>query len=319
MKIAVFALFYLMVFFSWGAKDSLVIAFYNTENLFDTLDTPQKNDGEYLPKSQKEWNHQKYNTKLKHTARVILALNQWKGADIVGLCEVENKQVLEELVNTTYLQNHNYGVIHFESPDKRGIDVGLVYKKDRFNPIFSQGLTVYLPNQHPTRQILYVVGLTSQKEKIHLLYNHWPSRRGGEALSTPNRLAAANVLKKQVNYILERDSLAKIIIAGDFNDEVNNQSVQFLLNDSIYSPLLYAPIPLSEKTHKYQQNWHQFDFFLLSSNFHHEEVRAKVFQQSWLCIKDEVFLGQKPFRTYFGKKYIGGYSDHFPIKMVYYF
>lgn len=304
-----------MSFLPSFSQDSLIISFYNVENLFDTLDTAYKNDGEYLPSSKKHWNTEKYHQKLSNISRTILALNHWQGVDIIGLCEVENKNVLEDLTSKTPLKKHAYEVIHHEAPDKRGIDVAMLYKRNKFTPILSQGIEVELPNKVATRLILYVQGKTIKGDTLHLFFNHWSSKRGGAVASQPNRMACSMTLKKHVNLIYQKNSKAKIIIAGDFNDEIHNKSLQNLTKHNT----LYPALSFKQKTLKYQNQWNQFDIFLLSSVFKTLTIQASVFKPNWLLEKDQQFLGDKPFRSFQATNYLGGYSDHLPIKMVFSF
>ncbi len=303
-----FFIIFIHLFFTGLSQDSLVIAFYNTENLFDTIKDIGKLDGEYLPSAQKGWNTQKYNHKLHHISRTILALNNWKGADIIGLCEVENSNVLSNLISQPILAKQAYDFIHFESPDRRGIDVTLLYKTISFTPIIAEGIEVGLPSKHPTRLILYVEGMTKNQDTLHLFVNHWPSNYSGVFESQQSRMAVAQKLHSRIQQIIANNSNAKIILMGDFNNEPNNPSIQTLLA----SNLVVYP---SGKTHKYQEEWSQLDFFMLSKTAQQLLEKAEVFKTDWLLKKDQRFLGEQPYRTFMGKNYLGGYSDHLPIKM----
>lgn len=265
--------------------------------------------------AKKHWNTQKYRQKLSNISRTLLALNHWQGADIIGLCEVENQAVLEDLISKTNLKKHAYNIIHYEAPDKRGIDVAMLYKSNHFFPILAEGIEVNLPNKSPTRLILYVQGKTLKGDTLHLFFNHWSSKRGGAVVSQPNRMAFSKKLKERVKLIYQQNVNAKIIVAGDFNDEISNQSLQFLTKDNTLSPIL----SFKEKTLKYQNQWNQFDVFLVSPIFKTLTIQTCVFKTKWLVEKDEQYLGEKPFRTFQGQKYLGGYSDHLPIKMVFSF
>lgn len=312
---SLFLSIFFISFFSSFSQDSLVISFYNVENLFDTLDTPNKNDREYLPTAKKHWNTKKYHQKLSNISRTLLAVNHWQGADIIGLCEVENKSVLEDLISKTNLKKYDYQIIHYEAPDKRGIDVAMLYKSNHFSPILAEGIEVDLPNKVPTRLILYVQGKITKGDTLHFFFNHWSSKRGGAIVSQPNRMAFSNKLKERVNFIYQKNVNAKIIIAGDFNDEIYNKSLQNLIKEN----KLYSTLSFKEKTLKYQNQWNQFDVFFVSTIFKRLNIKSNVFKTKWLEQKDQQFLGNKPFRTFQGEKYLGGYSDHFPIKMVFSF
>lgn len=303
-----FFIIFSSLFFTSFAQDSLVIGFYNAENLFDTLKDVGKLDGEYLPTSEKQWNTQKYNRKLHHLSQTILALNTWQGADIIGLCEVENSNVLNDLVNHPILKKQTYAFVHFESSDKRGIDVSMLYKSTKFTPITAEGIEVELPNKHPTRLILYVQGITSNQDTLHLFINHWPSNYSGVFESQVSRMAVSRKLKQRIQTIITQNSNAKLIVMGDFNNEPNNPSITNLLNRNL-------SVYPKGNTHKYQEEWSQLDFFIISSSVELILHQSKVYKPNWLLEKDQRFLGQHPYRTFQGKNYLGGYSDHLPIKM----
>jgi endonuclease/exonuclease/phosphatase family metal-dependent hydrolase len=216
--------------------------------------------------------------------------------------------VLTDLVNHPILQNKAYEFIHFESSDRRGIDVAMLYKTRKFTPILAEGIEVELPNQHPTRLILYVQGITSNQDTLHLFINHWPSNYSGVFESQLSRMAVSKQLQVRTQAIFEDNVNAKLIIMGDFNNEPTNPSIQELLSQKLY-------VSPHHKTHKYQGEWSQLDFFMVSSSVKMMMNKANVYQPNWLLTKDQQFLGQHPYRTFQGKKYLGGYSDHLPIKM----
>ncbi len=309
------------------------IVFYNVENLFDTDDDPLTNDDEFLPYGPKGWNMGKFKAKINNIAKTLIAVGEWTPPIIVGLCEIENLQVLQALTEQTPLYRLNYKVIHEESIDSRGIDVALLYREGYFFPIAHQQFRITFPEQpdKTTRDILYVKGTLPSEDTLHLFVNHWPSRFGGKLSSEAYRIQAARLLKLKVDSLLTHIPEANIIMMGDFNDEPHNTSITENLqvtdyNGSIEPNHLYGLIskksmnkPLAQGTLKYQGNWFIFDQIIVSSalltNNHlliNDKV-AGVFSAEWLLEEDATYLGHKPKRTYAGYRYLGGYSDHLPV------
>lgn len=311
------------------------IAFYNVENLFDTENDSLTFDDDRTPGGKDHWTLKRYSRKIGNIAKVISHIGQKEtktAPDIVGLCEIENKKVLEDLVGHTRLQKMNYGIVHFDSPDERGIDVAIIYKKSNFLPTSFQSRRLLLQNidgeRDYTRDQLVVGGLLDD-EQIYCIVNHWPSRSGGAARSNPNRLAAAKLNKRIIDSILEFDTSAKIIAMGDFNDDPIDASFQKILKTTgrkknLNENNLFNPM---EKLFKkgvgslaYRDKWNLFDQFYFTTNFMQQEGdsfrfwKAKVFIPPYLFIKKGKYKGY-PFRTYSGGNYTGGYSDHFPVLM----
>ncbi|MEN8957485.1 MAG: hypothetical protein ABF258_05635, partial [Flavobacteriales bacterium] len=207
-----------------------VFGFYNVENLFDTIDDKYTIDEQFLPDSEKEWNTTKYFDKLNKLAKVITAMD--KDLPIfMGFAEIENQGVILDLISNTNLNNGNYGIVHYESPDKRGIDVGFMYRKEFMTIKHSENIEVSLPDNpdFATRDILYVQGELKGEDELHVFLNHWSSRRAGQKESEHKRVKAASVLRAKVDEILNKDASAKIIIMGDFNDYPTNKSVYEVL------------------------------------------------------------------------------------------
>ncbi len=178
-----------------GMIDSYKIMFYNVENLFDTYDDSLINDEEFLPEGDRFWNNHKYYSKLNNIYKVIVAVGGWQPPAIIGLCEIENRTVLNDLVNNTPLVKFEYQIIHKESPDRRGIDVGLLYRKELFQPISYEAIPINFPNnpESKTRDILYVKGIAEKSDTLNIFINHWPSRWGGQLESEDRRLFVASV------------------------------------------------------------------------------------------------------------------------------
>ncbi len=305
------------------------IAFYNIENLFDTI--PGSNDREFSPTSEKKWNTTKYNKKLDDIASVIKDI----GADvtgsapaILGLSEIENISVLHDLVKAKDIAKYNYQVIHFDGPDRRGVDCALLYRSEYFKPTSTKMYSVKFDDKPTwtTRDQLLVSGMYNGEE-IHVIVLHWPSRYGGEKRSAPARASAADVTRHIVDSLLALDNNAKIICMGDLNDDPDDKSVAINLNtasnkESAVLPKLYNPMyPLFEKgigSLAYNDNWNLFDQIVISPGLINQDAStyqfymAGVYNKSYLTQKEGRYKGY-PFRTYVGKTYKGGYSDHFPV------
>ncbi|RLD39189.1 MAG: endonuclease/exonuclease/phosphatase family protein [Bacteroidetes bacterium] len=311
------------------------IGFYNLENLFDTIDTPEVRDSEFTPSAAKKWNSQKYYEKLDNMAKVIskIAIDKTpEGVAILGICEVENKEVIEDLVHRPALKNRNYKIAHINSPDKRGIDVALIYQASMFElesalafPLKIEGRLDFY-----SRDQLLVSGKLLG-EKIHILVNHWPSRSGGEERSMPLRNAAGDLSRSIVNFILSLDSDAKIIIMGDLNDDPHNASVvehlkatsdkNLLSKDYLYDPFALIHKPDSFGSLAYRGKWNLFDQIIITPSliktkrkkWHFKE--AFVFNADFLKNQEGKYKGF-PFRTFAGNRYLGGYSDHLPTYII---
>lgn len=306
------------------------IAFYNLENLFDTIDTPGVRDTEFSPEGSKKWNSKKYYEKLDHMADVISQI----GTDfipippaIIGVSEIENINVLKDLVNNDKLKKYNYQIIHKDSPDKRGIDCALLYMPQFFK------VTNYNLHHYPsedtsfhTRDQLMVSG-KFDGDPIHIIVNHWPSRSGGEKRSRPKRNKAGELARSIVDSIYRHDADAKILVMGDLNDDPTNQSVKKYLN-SVYKPEdiqdheLYNPFYDFFKkgigSLAYHDTWNNFDQILISKALlnnnknTYKYYTAKVFNKKFMTNPEGRFKGY-PKRTFAGGTYQGGYSDHFPV------
>jgi predicted extracellular nuclease len=301
------------------------------ENLFDTINDPNKNDEDFLPDGNNRWNSWRYHQKLKNTYKVITAVGGWEPPDVIGFCEIENRLVLEELIKKTPLRNYNYEVAHHESPDNRGIDVGLIYRPDKFKVLQDEPLNVSFENDDNfrTRDILYVKALVFDKDTLHVFVNHWPSRLGGALESEVKRIQAASVARKKIDYILSLQPDANILLMGDFNDYPDDKSMSETLRakkkSDIAKPddLVNLMFDIHEKhdgSHKYQNHWGALDQIivapLMMSSQHALRIKnqtATVFKADFLIKNDERWMGTKPFRTYEGFKYTGGFSDHLPV------
>ena len=299
------------------------IAFYNVENFFDTKYDSTKYFNGFTPEGDHHWSKTRYYQKREHIYKVIAAVGGWNGVTVMGFAEIENRGILEDLINNTPLKKLDYGIVHYESPDKRGIDVGMIYQKKRFKVIKSKPIHVKNPAnpKFTTRDILYVKGVLLD-DTIHIFYNHWPSRYGGMMNTVALRALAARTLQHVVDSILGDDTLAKVVILGDFNDNPDDKSIQILLHDGKHP--LEALIPSfnfgnTAGTIKHNTDWAIFDQVMVSpgmfsaKGIHLKNHDMHIFDAGFLLIDDEKNLGKKLNRTFVGFNYNGGFSDHLPI------
>jgi hypothetical protein len=304
------------------------IAFYNLENLFDTEDDPDILDDEFTPSGIKQWNPKRYKNKLRKLSTVISKIGaaETQGPpSLIGVAEVENRIVLQALTQTKTLSPYDYGVVHYDSPDERGIDVGLLYRKEHFTVSSSATINVYVENdpgvRDYTRDILHVEG-EFFGHPVHILVNHWPSRRTGADETTYKRIAVAQRCREIMEEIQASNPDARMIIMGDFNDGPHSESVKnHLVQHDFYNPMIFLNTRYEGSlNHKFE--WYLFDQIILSTNFmrlHRNPLRyneSKIYNDVSLTEFSGKFKGN-PFRTYAGKRYLGGYSDHFPVYTVF--
>ncbi|MFA9370507.1 MAG: endonuclease/exonuclease/phosphatase family protein [Labilibaculum antarcticum] len=315
-----------------GKRGDFRLIFYNVENLFDCFDDTLTLDNEFLPMGVRNWTWEKYKKKSQKVAKVILAAGGWEFPDLIGLCEIENRFVLDGIFKIGYLNNTGYEIIHRESPDRRGIDVALVYQPETFHPIDTSYLRLVYEGDSisTTREILYVKGKTHTEDTLHVFVNHWPSRWGGQLESENRRISAAKLLKEKVSEILADNSNALIVIMGDFNDYPDNKSLHNELNamspeKEICNNKLYnLAHPFLNKTgigsHKYHGKWGMLDQFIVSGALlnksgvlYCEPNNMSLFKPEFLLETDHTYFGRKPFRSFVGYKFNDGFSDHLPI------
>ena len=313
---------------------ALCVAFYNLENLYDTIDDPNKNDEEFLPQGANNWNSEKYFKKINNIATVISQIGdeiQAKGPVVIGFSEVENKSVLTDLVSSPLLAPLDYGIVHYDGPDLRGVDVALIYQKQHFTVTSFRSVTLNIEGKpdFKTRDQLVVSGILDG-EPVHFIVNHWPSRRGGEKRSAFFRNAAADLCRSSADSIMKTDPNAKIIIMGDLNDDPTNKSLTEHLKakseeketkpGELFGPM-YKMFKDGIGSLAYRDNWNLFDQMIISQPFLLEDksslrfLKARVFNKNFLVQKDGAFAGY-PFRAYVGNTWQGGYSDHFPVYLI---
>lgn len=309
--------------------DTLTVSFWNVENLYDTDDDPLKDDAEFLPNSANAWTNERLETKLKNLASVINLMNNGKGPDVMGFAEVEHQALLDKLI-ANYLNNKDYGVVYAESPDARGIDVGLIYNKNKLTFISMKADSVFLPDKYATRLILNA-NLCDGNDTIHFFVNHWPSRRGGAEKSEVNRVAAAQVLKGNLNDLLSRNSNSKIIMMGDFNDDPTDKSItqivgaEIVICDSIQykssngiSNLALRKFNTGDGSYLFQGKFSMIDQMLVSNSvlnglgIKYICESFEVFRPAFMVTQTGKYKGGS-IPTFGGKNYLGGYSDHFPV------
>jgi hypothetical protein len=307
------------------------IGFWNVENLYDTVNDPWKNDEEFTPSGSNKWTADRYLTKIDRLAEVIAMMATDATPDglaIMGLCEVENIGVVKDLINSPRLKKRNYKVVHIEGPDARGVDPSFIYNPAYFKLSRALAYHVNLPGEqaYKTRDILVVSGFLTN-EPLTVLVNHWPSRRGGELLSRPNRNAAAAVARHIADSISMANPKCKIIIMGDLNDDPTNVCVKEVIGtypncrepeeNKFFNPM-EQPFKQGIGTLAWQDSWNLFDQILLNNcwlpiNYQSWQYHTvRIFNKPFLKSDFGNFKGY-PFRTYSGGTYTAGYSDHFPV------
>lgn len=305
------------------------IAFYNIENLFDTIDDPLTNDAEFLPDGGNRWTGERYKAKLRNIAGVIARIGEDVvpgGPAVIGLSEIENRGVLEDLINTPPLDKLGYEIVHYDSPDRRGIDVGLLYKKDAFKVTNSTSNRLYMPGRTDfySRDQLVVTGKLFG-DRISVIVNHWPSRRAGPEY----REAAARLSRALSDSLNKEHKNAKVFIMGDLNDDPTDRSVFKVLGakanaDQCSKGDLYNPMWQLFRdgigSLAYRDSWNLFDQIIISTPVVKADkgwqfYKARVYNERYLFQKDGPYAGY-PFRTFAGGAYAGGYSDHLPVYLI---
>jgi len=339
---------------------SIIVGFYNFENYYDTTNQMNVTDEEFLPNSAKGYNSIRYNNKSAHLALVIAGIgkiNNAKGISLLGIAEIENKMVLKKLAEDPMIKKYNYQFIHFDSKDSRGIDVALMYQPTHFKPYQYRSYSLTDATHfttYATRDILYVQG-ELDKTWVHILVNHWPSRRGGENASAEKRIWAATVCKRIMDSIESRDPKAKIIVMGDFNDNPNNKSLKHL---KMYNPF-FKLFNRGMGSMAYRDSWSLFDQILLNTNWsmdqEEQSARSKkapnlsnprpalsiinsqhpatmqpssnnyfdliycksiIYRSAASTQQDGKYQGY-PKRTWNGDQFNEGYSDHYPAIIIF--
>ena len=313
-----------------------IVAFYNLENFYDTVDNKMVNDDDFLPTGAKNYTGRIYQNKVEHLATVLSQIGtdiNPDGPAMIGVAEVENDTVLNDLVHHPILASRNYKIVHYDSKDARGVDVGFLYNPKYFRVLHTAKLFVHLPEgakaTYFTRDVLWVKGVLDG-DTVHVFINHWPSRLGGEERSMPGRLAAARIDKDLVDSIQKYNANAKIILMGDLNDDPISPSVTKVLQAkgdiaAVKPNGLYNPWVNMYKngigTLAYQDAWGLFDQIMISYPWLNKTQSGYFFYQPHIFNKEFIVenIGKYkgyPMRTWDGNTYRGGYSDHFPTYLV---
>ncbi|NQV01184.1 MAG: endonuclease/exonuclease/phosphatase family protein [Bacteroidia bacterium] len=317
--------------FSQKEKQQLKVVFYNVENLFDTIDDKHKNDNEFLPGSEKEWNSERYQHKVANLGKVLVAIDSLELPAIVGFAEVENRGVLEDLIRLTPLQKAPYQIILEEGADPRGIDVAMIFRTDKLKYLSHQAVAA--SQKFRTRNILYVKLLGPAGDTLHLFVNHWKSRSGGEEKTRPKRIENATLLREMVDSLFAQSSNTRILIMGDLNDEPSDESIKLALEafqvekkpvaGELYN-LFYSSFEEGNGTLWYR-SWDLFDQIIVSGNLLIKKRRnipvikppeGYIFRETWIL---DPYNGKEPvpLRSFAYKRgYLGGYSDHLPVYII---
>ena len=314
--------------------EDLPVMFWNIENYFDPFDDPLTNDDEFTAAGYRHWTWSRFIKKRDAVAKTILAAGDHYGEYpvLVGLAEVENSMVLNQLCRQTALSKLGYRVIHRDSPDRRGIDVGLLYREDFFEPLEVSNIGIFLSDtSFRTRSLLYVKGVVAGYDTLHLIVSHWPSKIGGEIASMPRRMAVAGKIRSICDSIYLHNSHSNIIIMGDLNDTPGSKPLKYLAENSESSLRLFSPVKYSgeiQGTTKYKGLWERIDHFYISDcllkrddpqafqTIFTDSKSFYIFSPAFLLEPDATYYGRKPFRTYLGPRYLGGVSDHLPIVLI---
>lgn len=334
------ALFFLLTFangsYGWAQQDKrdfvgVGIGFYNVENLFDTINDPRIRDDDFTPQGSNRWNSERYFEKLDNLAEVLKLLGQEVNPDglaVIGLAEVENTTVLEDLAAHEKIRNRNYQVVFERGPDRRGMHVAFFYNPKYFEYISHNNYPTVVPDRPDfiTRDQLLLTG-NLLGERMHFIVGHWPSRVGGEARSRPGRIAKADIARAVIDSIQAAEPGAKVFIMGDFNDNPTDISIRKHLRskgsrEGIRDNELYNPFESFFRrgigTNAWRDAWSLFDQILFTPSLLNDDysdftyLRAEVFNRPFLRQPSGRFQGY-PFRSFGGGVYLGGYSDHFPV------
>lgn len=307
-----------------GVAQEHITVFYNVENLFDTINCPTTADEDMLPLADRRWDSERYRTKLNNIADILASISPHNYPALIGLAEVENRAVLEELTATSALSAANYKICHYDSPDTRGIDVALLYRNDIFNIEGSRAIAA--TTDHPTRNILTAWG-TINNEKIFIAVVHWPSRIGGVKFTEPKRIACAKQLREITDSVRQSSPATKIIIMGDMNDNPRNRSISTHLGakrkiKQLSPNDLYTPFAnIRRGSSVYDGRWNRYDNIIVSANL----LRRQGIQLQPVAGKrlGSVYSRRNmldkhghPHPTFKGVEYTGGASDHLPVYII---
>ncbi|MDR0430899.1 MAG: endonuclease [Tannerellaceae bacterium] len=291
---------------------------YNVENLFDTQDNPLTDDDEFLPVGARHWSDKRYYHKLQQIAKVIIAAGEWETPALVGLCEIENDTVVTHLLRKTPLRNQPYRYCISNSSDRRGINVALLYRRDKFRYISHRSVPVKhrKGNTRSARDVLHVTGQVATGDTLDVMVCHFPSKYGGEKESEMRRMDAARTVRELCDSLGVVRTNPLIILMGDFNEPPESHCMQLIAEGNLHN--LFAGM---KGSHKYQGEWSQLDQLFVYRKMLSDLSRMRVvsgsvanFSPPFLFVEDKTWRGKRPHRSYYGYKYRAGYSDHLPIK-----
>ncbi len=310
------------------AQESFRAMFYNVENLFDCTHDTLKNDYEFLPDGPRVWTQARYYDKLTKIAKVIVAGGKEQVPDLVGLCEVENDSCLMDLAEHSPLREAGYRWVMTDSPDERGIDVALLYQRGSFKLLGGRSISIprTQTKMRATRDILHVIGQVLSGDTLDVFVCHMPSRAGGEDMTESYRLFTAQILRNAVDSVMNARSHPNVLVMGDFNDYPTSRSIAKVLGagapkDDVQARRLYNLMGgRKDGTYRYRGEWGVFDHLIVSGHLllGHDAMRtsygqAQILRLPFLLEEDDRYGGDRPVRTYSGRKYQGGYSDHLPV------
>lgn len=322
------------------AQKPYKVVFYNFENLFDTIDDPEIHDEEFTPAGPKEWNTAKYNRKIGNLERVLfdIAAEQKDFPVVIGVSEIENRSVMEDVIATPKLAPADYRIVHYDSPDARGVDVGFYYRPDIFKLEGSRAIKFEMPGMpnFRTRDFVTMWGRI-EGEPFFFLVSHWPSRLGGKEASDPKRMAAARQVRAIVDSVQRADPATKVVVMGDLNDDATDRSIVEGLGakgrlrevgpDDMFNPFI-ALLNAGYGTLAYRDAWNLFDNIVVSSNLatgstgalRLQPVGGKkfyggIFHRPYMIQREGQYRGY-PLRTFVGNNFQGGFSDHFPVYIL---
>lgn len=322
--------------FSIQASEPFRVVFYNVENFFDTINEPGKNDSDFLPQSKRHWNSKKYYTKLNQIAKVLSAVGEWQTPALIGLCEVENETVVNDLTQRSPIRKQQYRFVMTDSRDERGIDVALLYQRDQFRLLSHASYRIRFPSpEKRSRDILHVCGQVKSGDTLDVFVCHYPSRRGGEKASEPYRICASDCLKQKVDSVIGIRQSPAVLIMGDFNDEPSSHSLYHTLcakpfqeiDDSTRLCNLFFPFEKKQYkgSYKYRGYWNLLDQMIVSTHLLQPGARfgilpdrAGIYEADFLFTEDKTQGGRRPKRSFYGMKYEAGFSDHLPIYADFY-
>ena len=296
------------------SQDSLLVMFWNVENFFDYIDDGTgKSDKEFSSYGSRRWTRRKFQKKCDDIAKSVFWIRERYGRipDVIGLAEVENRGVLWKLLNNTLLRKCGYRIVHYQSGDRRGIDVALLYRESSFRKVSHSTVTPSMDGEKiVTRDMLQVLLEDDMGQKYNLIVNHHPSKYGGSESSEGRRKAVMMALKEMCDSLSAADSGVPVIAMGDFNDTPDGE--QFEILNGVLVNMSDSLFQAGRGTIRYQGKWELIDMFLVSSDLL-DNARMDIVELPFLMTYERKYPGMKPLRTYSGPRYVGGVSDHCPI------